>query len=102
MPELRIVPQELWNRVKARQAEQRAKSEHVRKALHTNARTGAGPKYLFSGFLKCAACGANYVQADSYRYACSTGAKDHPFTRGVLCAKVNDYEAKTYASDRLL
>jgi hypothetical protein len=71
MPELRIVPQELWDRVKARQAEQRAKSEHVRKALHKNARTGAGPKYLFSGLLKCAECGANYVQADSYRYACS-------------------------------
>jgi anaerobic selenocysteine-containing dehydrogenase len=30
------------------------------------------------------------------------GAKDHPFTRGVLCAKVNDYQARTYASDRLL
>ena len=72
LPELRIVPQELWDRVKARQAEQRAKSEHVRKALHKNARTGAGPKYLFSGLLKCAECGANYVQADSYRYACST------------------------------
>jgi len=71
MPELRIVPQELWDRVKARQAEQRAKSEHIRKALHENARTGAGPKYLFSGLLKCAECGANYVQADSYRYACS-------------------------------
>lgn len=31
-----------------------------------------------------------------------TGRKDHPFTRGVLCAKVKDYEAKTYAPDRLL
>ncbi len=30
------------------------------------------------------------------------GAKDHPFTRGVLCAKVNDYQARTYAPDRLL
>jgi anaerobic selenocysteine-containing dehydrogenase len=30
------------------------------------------------------------------------GSKEHPFTRGVLCAKVNDYEAKTYADDRLL
>ncbi len=71
MPDLRIVRQELWDRVKARQAEQRAKSEHVRKALHKNARTGAGPKYLFSGLLKCAECGANYVQSDHYRYACS-------------------------------
>ena len=26
-----------------------------------------------------------------------TGAKDHPFTRGVLCAKVRDYEARTYS-----
>jgi anaerobic selenocysteine-containing dehydrogenase len=31
-----------------------------------------------------------------------SGAKDHPFTRGVLCAKVNDYEAKTYSPDRIL
>jgi anaerobic selenocysteine-containing dehydrogenase len=31
-----------------------------------------------------------------------TGAKDHPFTRGMLCAKVNDYQARTYAPDRLL
>ena len=30
------------------------------------------------------------------------GARDHPFTRGVLCAKVNDYPARTYAGDRLL
>ncbi len=30
------------------------------------------------------------------------GAKDHPFTRGVLCAKVNDYEQRTYAGDRVL
>ena len=30
------------------------------------------------------------------------GAKDHPFTRGVLCAKVNDYQSRTYAPDRLL
>ena len=30
------------------------------------------------------------------------GAREHPFTRGVLCAKVNDYEARTYSPDRLL
>lgn len=31
-----------------------------------------------------------------------TGAKDHPITRGSLCAKVKDYETRTYAPDRLL
>ena len=30
------------------------------------------------------------------------GDKAHPFTRGVLCAKVNDYPARTYAPERLL
>ena len=30
------------------------------------------------------------------------GARDHPFTRGALCAKINDYEKRTYAPDRLL
>lgn len=30
------------------------------------------------------------------------GARAHPFTRGALCAKVNDYPTRTYAPDRLL
>ena len=30
------------------------------------------------------------------------GARDHPFTRGVLCAKVRDFEQRTYSPDRLL
>ncbi len=30
------------------------------------------------------------------------GAKDHPITRGVLCAKVRDYELRQNAPDRLL
>jgi anaerobic selenocysteine-containing dehydrogenase len=30
------------------------------------------------------------------------GARDHPFTRGSLCAKVNDYQECTYAPDRIL
>ncbi len=30
------------------------------------------------------------------------GDREHPFTRGALCAKVNDYEARTYDPGRLL
>jgi len=30
------------------------------------------------------------------------GAKNHPFTRGGLCAKVRDYEKRTYGEERLL
>jgi anaerobic selenocysteine-containing dehydrogenase len=31
-----------------------------------------------------------------------TGAQEHPFTRGALCAKVNFYHERTYDPDRLL
>jgi anaerobic selenocysteine-containing dehydrogenase len=30
------------------------------------------------------------------------GNRDHPFTRGGLCVKVNDYEQRVYSSDRIL
>ncbi len=30
------------------------------------------------------------------------GAKEHPITRGALCAKVNDFHLRTYAPDRIL
>jgi len=31
-----------------------------------------------------------------------SGAPEHPFTRGALCAKVRDYQERAYATDRLL
>ncbi|MDA1099221.1 MAG: recombinase family protein [Proteobacteria bacterium] len=71
MPALRIVSADLWDRVKARQKIQRERGVAIRVALHKNARTGAGPKYLFSGLLKCHCCGANYVIVDNYRYGCA-------------------------------
>ena len=70
--ELRIVAHDLWAQVKARQASQRERSVHVREALHRNARSGAGPKYLFSGLLKCAVCGGSYIIADRSHYRCGT------------------------------
>ncbi|MES9957107.1 MAG: recombinase family protein [Sedimenticola sp.] len=72
VPELRIVPQDLWERVKARQSKTREQSKKLREALHKNARTGAGPKYLFSGLLKCGECGSNYVVISQYQYGCAS------------------------------
>jgi site-specific DNA recombinase len=72
---LRIVPQELWDRVKARQ---RVRSEDVgesvRRALNAAAakRKGRKPKFLFSGLLNCGICGARLVMADRTHYACSS------------------------------
>ncbi|MES9887285.1 MAG: recombinase family protein [Candidatus Sedimenticola sp. 6PFRAG1] len=72
VPELRIVSQKFWERVKERQSTTRAQSKNIREALHKNARTGAGPKYLFSGLLKCGECGSNYVMRSKYHYGCAS------------------------------
>jgi DNA invertase Pin-like site-specific DNA recombinase len=72
MPELRIVSDDLWTRVKARRAEQRARSEKIRIALHANARTGRGPKYLLSSLLRCGVCGGSYAIMARDTYGCAT------------------------------
>ena len=61
-----------------RQKLQYDKSRKVRSQLHKNARTGAAPKYLFSGLLKCGLCGANYIIADRHRYGCSAHINKGP------------------------
>jgi len=71
VPELRIVSDELWARVKARQQAIHEGSTAIRAALHDNARVGRGPKYLFSGLLVCGECGHKFVITDPRRYACS-------------------------------
>jgi site-specific DNA recombinase len=68
---LRIVPEQLWEAVKARQVEAaHVRGDRVRAGL--SPRTGAGPKYLLSGMLKCGDCGASFVIADRTHYACSS------------------------------
>ena len=69
--ELRIVDQETWNRVKARQKDVRSRSVKMQNAQRRIAREGRGPKYIFSGLLHCAECGGRFVVVDRYRYGCS-------------------------------
>jgi anaerobic selenocysteine-containing dehydrogenase len=42
------------------------------------------------------------VTVEDGRAVTLRGLKEHPFTRGGLCAKVNDYLARVYSPDRLL
>ena len=72
MPELRIVPQDVWDAVKARQAQIRQESERLREALkNPDSRSHSG-KYLLSGLLKCGCCGANFTIYGAYTYACAS------------------------------
>lgn len=71
MPELRIVPQPLWDKVKARQRAQ-AEAAKAFKARVGKGKRGPGPKYLFSGLLVCDDCGSNFTIIDgAQNYGCA-------------------------------
>jgi DNA invertase Pin-like site-specific DNA recombinase len=67
VPELRIVDDELWSQVKARQAEMRRATSNGDPKQFNRARR---PKYLFSGLTKCGECGGGYVMYWRDRLAC--------------------------------
>jgi site-specific DNA recombinase len=75
----RLVPDELWNRVKARQAA-RAHEVGDKIKLKLKQSTGRGPRYMFSSLLKCKVCGSNYIMADATHYSCSG------YVNGRVCA----------------
>ena len=64
VPELRIVEQELWEKVKERQSELPEQKEKFWQAKR--------PRYLLSGLLKCGCCGGGFAKANHGRYGCST------------------------------
>jgi site-specific DNA recombinase len=68
VPELRIVDQALWDKVKARQGAMEARISGG--GVRTEDRRR--PRYLFSGLLKCGVCGGGFVKYSHDRVACST------------------------------
>lgn len=72
MPELRIVPQELWDAVQARQLDIRQRSVKIREALNNPKSRSHTGKYLFSGLIQCGCCGASYTVYSTTSYACAT------------------------------
>ncbi len=70
VPDKRIVSDELWQRVKARQEQQtRTLGVKVRKALR---RRCSPSKYLLSGSLRCDVCRAAFALSNGTRYQCSS------------------------------
>ena len=69
VPDLRIVDQDLWDRVKARQKTiVTDHSDDTPNRLHERQRG----KYLFSGLTKCGCCGGGYSMISSTHIGCST------------------------------
>ena len=69
VPELRIIEQDLWDRIKARQeAIKVERSTGKPNRLHERQRA----KYLFSGLTRCACCGGGYSMIWQTLVGCST------------------------------
>ncbi|MCF6217079.1 MAG: recombinase family protein [Emcibacter sp.] len=63
VPEMRIVPQELWDKVKTKQAQLDRKLTFQAKKR---------PPKLFSFLLKCGKCGGGFAKISKSHYGCST------------------------------
>jgi DNA invertase Pin-like site-specific DNA recombinase len=71
---LRIVPQDLWERVKTRQESTRlGVGKLIRRGQRKRAPGAGRPgKYLFSGLLSCGVCNASFVLRNREHYACAS------------------------------
>ncbi len=87
VPEWRIVPEELWNRVETQI--HRVNKRFGAVSVGGHGRMGRGPKYLFSGFMICGLCGARMiiVSGDGKRAYVKYGCPSHRY-RGVCTNSV--------------
>ncbi|NEJ31717.1 recombinase family protein [Rhizobium leguminosarum] len=84
VPEMRIVPDELWGRVRARDAEIGV----LYKGGTTNRLNATQrPEYLLSRMLECAECGGPYAISGKDRYSCTNRKKRLPIEEldGACC-----------------
>ena len=98
VPELRIVPDDLWTAAKSRQ-------KQTRHAMKAAGAIGAAkrPQYLFSGLTKCGICGAGFIMSAKNRLGCF-GARDQGRCDNHLTIRRDEVEARvlTALQDKLL
>lgn len=71
-PELRILDDELWSAVKARQEKNKIARKDNGEADLSRINTRRRPKYLFSGLTKCSCCGGGYSAISATLIGCAT------------------------------
>jgi hypothetical protein len=98
VPELRIVPADLWTAAKSRQ-------QQTRHTVKTAGALGAAksPQYLFSGLTKCGVCGAGFIMSGKNRLGCF-GARDQGRCDNHLTIRRDEVEARVLRAlhDKLL
>src|SRR5512145_3267455 len=88
VPELRIVPDDLWSAAKSRQ-------QQTHHTMKTAGAIGAAkrPQYLFSGLTKCGICGAGFIMSGKNLLACF-GARDQGRCDNHLTIRRDEVEAR--------
>ncbi len=88
VPQLRIVPDEIWAAAKSRQ-------QRTRHAVKTAGVIGVAkrPQYLFSGLTKCGICGAGFIMSGKNRLGCF-GARDQGRCDNHLTIRRDEVEAR--------
>lgn len=71
-PELRILDDDLWSAVKARQEKNKIARKENGEADLSRINTRRRPKYLFSGLTKCSCCGGGYSAISATLIGCAT------------------------------
>ena len=72
VPDLRIIPEDLWKAVKARQETLTRPTRPDRPQGHHAYWETRRPQHLFSGLIKCACCGSSMVLVGKTHYGCAT------------------------------
>jgi site-specific DNA recombinase len=94
VPEWRIVPEELWQAVRARQtAVARAPMSTQVKPFWAKQR----PRYLFSGLMRCGECGGVFSKISANNFGCSTARNKGP----TACANLVTIRRDTLESTTL-
>jgi len=90
VPDLRIVPPELWDRVKARQAATKhdARADNNAEKPFWDRRR---PRFLLSGLAKCGKCGSSYVKATATMFGCAA-ARDRGTCDNHRHIRIDDLE----------
>ena len=89
VPELRIIDDELWEKVKARQSTMRASRFAKDQPGYWDRRR---PRYLFSGLMKCAECGGGVIYYNKAYVGCATARNKGTCTNKISMRR-DDLEA---------
>ncbi len=100
-PDLRIIDQDLWDRVKSRQVEAR-KAMKDKFCTSGNALAGTKrPQHLLTGLVRCGVCGSHYISMGAGRWRCK-GAMNQACNNGSIAASQLEDRVLAALRDHLL